>query len=152
MWRLGLGIMDMSRLVCLGFLVWVSVLDIRTRKIPDWLLIPGSILAAAYCILAGNVPIELYIAGLLAGVGFLMVSKFTKEALGYGDSWILCITGTYLGIWKLIEMLLAAWLLLAIAAMVCLTWKKWSRKAALPLAPFLTAGYVIMVIGEQVLK
>lgn len=143
--------MFVGRVVFLGFLALASVLDIRTRKIPDWLLILGGILATAFCVSVEDVPMELCIAGLLTGAGFLLVSRVTKEAVGYGDSWILCTAGAYLGIWKLIEVLVTAWILLAIAAMICLIWKKWSRKAALPMVPFLTAGYVIMVIQEQVL-
>lgn len=152
MWEVALELTDAGRLTCLGFLIWVSVLDIRYRKIPDWLLVLGGILVTAYCVLSGDVSIEICLAGLLAGMAFLLVSKFTNEALGYGDSWILCIAGAYLGIWKLMEVLVMTWILLSFSAMMCLIWKKWSRKAALPMVPFLTAGYVIMVIGEQVLK
>ena len=39
-------------------------------------------------------------------------------------------------------------LLLAAAAAVCLVKKKWSRKAVLPMTPFLTAGFVILLAGE----
>ena len=47
------------------------------------------------------------LAGICAGIGvgvlFLLVSKVTEEAIGYGDSVAIMILGGYLGFWKLWE-------------------------------------------------
>ena len=42
-------------------------------------------------------------AGIGVGVLFLLVSKVTEEAIGYGDSVAIMILGGYLGFWKLWE-------------------------------------------------
>mgnify|MGYP000600478300 CR=1 FL=1 len=52
------------------------------------------------------------LAGICAGIGvgvlFLLVSKVTEEAIGYGDSVAIMILGGYLGFWKVVGVLAAA--------------------------------------------
>lgn len=49
-------------------------------------------------------------AGIGVGVLFLLVSKVTEEAIGYGDSVAIMILGGYLGFWKVVGVLAAAFL------------------------------------------
>ena len=60
----------------------------------------------------------------------------------------LCILGTYLGIWKLLELMAIAWIAVALAAVAVLALHKCRRGAALPMVPFITAGYIVMWVGE----
>lgn len=144
------GIIIIGRLVCMGYLMGLSIVDIRLRHIPELMLGMGSVLAAGYSILSREVPLALCAWGLLLGTAFVGVSRITKEAVGYGDSWIVCILGVYLGIWKLLLLLAAAFAALGAAAMAVLVLRKWSRKASLPAIPFITAGYIVLFIAERI--
>lgn len=158
MWTVGtIGIIEaletegwmVSRLICMGFLLGLSIVDIHFRKVPGQILSMGSVLAAVYCIAVREVAVILCLAGLGIGIGFLLISRISGEALGYGDSWIICILGLYLGIWKLLEVLAVTWVILAAAAGICLIFKRWKRKTALPMIPFLAAGYIAVCVSEQ---
>lgn len=141
MWKIEV----VSMAIGLCFLVVCTWLDIKKREIPILLLTAGSVLSIVSFLCSGWDNWYLHLTGVGAGGLFLLVSKVTKEAIGYGDGWLICIMGMFLGIWELLKILTAAWILLSVAAMVCLVKKKWSRKAALPMAPFLTAGYVLLL-------
>ena len=71
------------------YLVILSVLDIRTRKLPMWLLAAGGICVILSQLIRRETPWELCLFGAAAGCIFLMISKMTRESFGYGDSWIL---------------------------------------------------------------
>lgn len=139
-----------SEMVCIGILAGLSVIDIRTRRIPVWSLVVWSIFVCCYQlfqILRGNGDILLVAGGIGIGILSLFISRVTKEGIGYGDSWAVFILGIYLGMWKLIEMLTGALLLLAVYAVICMAVKKMSRKIRLPFFPFLAAGYLLCCFG-----
>lgn len=142
------GLLIISRIVCMGMLAGLSATDLKSRRISGSILMIGSILAAGYALFAGGGHIGLAIEGLLTGLIFVLVSKVTREQLGYGDSWLLCILGTYLGIWKLLELMAIAWIAVALAAVAVLALHKCRRGAVLPMVPFITAGYIVMWVGE----
>lgn len=144
------GAVLIGRIVCLGFLAGLTVSDIRFRKVPTVCLIIGGVLAAVYCLVFQREQWVLSAMGLLAGVVFTLISKVTKEGIGYGDSILICILGVYLGLWSLLEMLLITWVLVAVAAMVVLIKKRCSRKATIPMMPFLMLGYIVMWSSELI--
>lgn len=137
----------LSMIACLCFLAVCTYWDIRRRTLPVVLLGEGTFLSVLYVVCSGREYWYLHLAGAGVGLFFLLVSKITKEAIGYGDGWMICILGTFLGISDLLEVLAAAWLLLSMTAMICLV-KKWSRKTAFPLVPFLMTGYVFVVASQ----
>lgn len=144
------GAVFISRIICLGFLIGLAVSDIRYRKVPTACLITGSVLAAVYCLIFQREQWILSTMGLLVGAGFVLISKVTREGLGYGDSIMICVLGIYLGLWALLEILLITWGLASVAAVVILMKRKSSRKAAIPLVPFITIGYLVMWSSELI--
>ena len=146
----------------LVILTGLSVSDIRNKKVSRKVLTLWGILTVFWKIV-DFYQIRVFLkkmeqtnvenlVGICAGIGvgvlFLLASKVTEEAIGYGDGWMICILGTFLGISDLLEVLAAAWLLLSVTAMICLVKKKWSRKTAFPLVPFLMTGYVFVVASR----
>lgn len=69
----------------------------------------------------------------------------TREAVGYGDVWIITLLGIYLGIWDTVTLVCIAFFFSSIAAVGCLVWKKFRRDTRIPFVPFLTAAYVGVV-------
>ena len=136
--------LQIGRVIMFGYLAALSIIDWRFRRLPQSLLIMGSFMAVGITVMAGNVSWKQCLAGLFVGVMFVGLSKVTREALGYGDSWVLCILGIYLGVGKLMEVLAAVWTLLLIAGIIAFIKSRGSGKLALPFVPFLLTGYLGM--------
>ena len=85
-----------------GYLCVVSMWDIRKREIPVWLIAAGGILSASLGYFHGKIPLVLMVTGALVGGVFLLISRLTQEAFGYGDSLMIAVTGVYLGFWNVI--------------------------------------------------
>lgn len=139
---------ELSQFLCGGYLLGLSVWDIWSRRIPACLLALGAGAAALYQIIWGEIPGILSIAGAAVGVVFLIVSKVTEEAFGYGDSFLILVLGIYLGFWNLLCLLVASFMLAAGFAMVVLAAKHFKRKTVFPFIPFLGIGYLLMVLLE----
>lgn len=119
-----------------------SVSDWKKRTIPILLLIGLSVVVVVCALLCNTVSIRLRVSGALMGVLFFLISKCTKEAIGYGDSWLILLLGIYMGILRATFVLFIAALLAAIASLF-LMWKcQWKRTATLPFVPFLGVSYL----------
>jgi prepilin signal peptidase PulO-like enzyme (type II secretory pathway) len=145
MWKMS----EMSEIVGMLVLVYFTVVDIRTRTIPTGGLVLAQLMVSFFIFyqwFAGEIDIYLLIGGVTVGLVFLFISHVTREGIGYGDSWMILILGTYLGLWKLLEVLTWAFLGLALVSMGILALKKMSRKSVVPFVPFLAAGYLLTMI------
>lgn len=136
--------LQIGRAIMFGYLAALSIIDWRFRRLPQSFLIMGSVLAVGLTVMSENVLWKQCLAGLGVGVVFVGFSKITREALGYGDSWVLCILGIYLGVGKLMEVLAAVWSLLLIAGIIAFVKNKRSGKLTFPFVPFLLTGYLSM--------
>lgn len=136
-----------SQIVCIAGLTCASVADVYSRKIPVCVLVLANVAAVGYQIAVKKDDIWLIIGGIGIGILFLLLGKATHESIGYGDGWAILILGIYLGVWQLLEMLTVAFILLVVASVFCLVWKKMSRKMTIPFYPFLAAGYLVCLIS-----
>ena len=124
-----------------------SVLDLKRRVIPIYLLLLMS--AAVFFIALFDKEVSLWyrLAGASLGVIFFGISKFTKEAVGYGDSWIILLLGIALGIFEVLQVLFTASLVAAVVGLLYLWIRQWKRSATLPFVPFLTLAYIGVMFG-----
>lgn len=76
------------------------------------------------------------------GAVFLLLSRITGEAFGYGDSILILVMGSFLGIRNMIYILTAAFTLAAAVSIVLLASRKFNRKSSFPFVPFLAAAYI----------
>lgn len=140
-----------GQLCCVGYLCYLSVLDIQKRRLPEGLLAAGVGIAAGVAVLRifwGFGPFLLGLAGAAVGVGFLWISKVTDEAFGYGDSILIIALGLFLGLWKLLYLLMAAFGLSAIFSMVMMKRQNFQRTTTLPFVPFFGAAYVVLLLAR----
>lgn len=143
MYRFGL---ETAQIICGGYLCILSALDIRFRKLPVWLLAGGIGLAMVYQWKWSSLPLILSAAGGAVGIVFLLTGKLTEESLGYGDGLLILAMGIYLGFWKVLGLLVTAFVLAAGFAMLVLVYKKFQRKTVFPFVPFLCMGYFVMLV------
>lgn len=129
--------------IMLAFLIGCSVSDWRRKAIPLWLLVLFSIATLSLCILCQNSSIGQRAGGVALGLVFFAISKCTKEALGYGDSWMILLLGIWLGGTRLLQLLFAASLISGMASLFLLWRRGWKRKETIPFVPFLALAYVL---------
>lgn len=130
-----------GQIICGIYLFILAAIDVRIKKIPIWIVAVGA--AAAFSIIQPGKSGVLALAGAAVGVVFLIVSKVTNEGLGYGDSLVILVMGIYLGFWELLGVLVVAFLLSSIFAVIYLIRKKLDRRAGFPFIPFLFLAYLI---------
>ena len=99
-----------------------GVIDWKKREIPIWLLVIFSMVVLCFAIFGEEVSVVYRLVGLAFGGVLFVVSKITKEAIGYGDSWIITLMGVHLGIMQVLQLVLIASLLSAAVALFYL-WK-----------------------------
>ena len=112
-------------------------------------LTAGAALAVIYQIIWKETEIVQCAAGLFVGILFVGISKITKEDLGYGDSYLIVILGVYMGIWKLLLLLFISFSLAAVFSILLVVINQSNKKKAFPFIPFITAGYLVLLIIEQ---
>ena len=123
-------------------LVMCSISDFKKKTMPAVLLIIFSITVLGFAIFGDSVGVRLWVGGAILGMLFLLISKCTKEAIGYGDSWLILLLGIQLGSLEAIGVLFAASLLAAVSSLFFL-WKcNWKRDTSLPFVPFLCISYL----------
>lgn len=116
--------------------------DLKKREIPISLLIIMSIgvLVIAFCCDAE--PVWSRCSGAFIGILFFIISKCTKEAVGYGDSWLILILGVHLGLFKAVQLLFVASLAAGVCSLFFLWKHHWKRSATIPFVPFLLIAYI----------
>lgn len=135
-----------QNIVTVTALVICSYVDIRYRKVEK--KIAGIYAAAVLAgrLLEGGNGMASFFTGLVPGILFLFLSFVTRQGLGYGDSILILILGTSAGIEAEIEILLLAFGLSGIWAVVLLLRKRGNIRQEFPFVPFLLAGTVLKMI------
>ena len=139
-----------NEVICLLILLFFSIMDIQMRKVSVYMLAAAGAGSILYQLLAGKMNLWLLAGGCLIGVSFVLLSKITDEGIGYGDSIGILVLGIFLGFWRGLTVISTAFFLL-LCVLIPVMWKKrMSRKAALPFYPFLTGGYLCLMIMEKI--
>nr|WP_296488929.1 prepilin peptidase [uncultured Acetatifactor sp.] len=135
--------------------VWLltgSVMDIRNRRVPIWLLLTGGILSLTViffqCVISGREVVDI-LKGMLPGTGLLLVAFVTKNA-GYGDGIALLCLGIVLGGGKSLLLLGLSLFLISIFSLTMLVTRKAGRNTGIPYFPFLTGAWLIVVASGSV--
>lgn len=135
-WEIGMGI----------YLFVGTICDLIKRELPVIYLICGTVLAVLCQIISHGNLWYISVCGAAVGCSFLLLSKYTDEQIGYGDSWMILNLGIYLGIWELIFFLRIVFGAVFLFSCVGLVSKRLSRHTRIPFYPFLMIGYVGVVV------
>lgn len=122
------------------FLVWVSVYDIKNRKIEN--LVHIVVIFAAFSLT------EIIIAERIAGLVFCFLpvgtTSFTTGKIGMGDAKLSAAFGFVLGVYQGLASLIAGLLLSLIITSIYSFLKK-KKITSYPLAPYLCAGFLLFL-------
>lgn len=141
--------MDYIQMGILGSILAIqSFFDIKKKEIPVLVTIAG-VAAGALCEIGKGNFIVTQPRSLIPGILCLIFSKVSREALGYGDSLLICMMGLYLQAGGIISICMWAFILAGIVALFLFIFAKKKGKYEMPFVPFLLAAYVMeVIVGE----
>lgn len=104
----------------LAMLVWASAIDVRSRRIPNWLTLAVAVAGLAQAWLAPHLlGVTIGTAGTGLAVGlFVPFVFFAINALGAGDVKLLAAIGAWVGPWPVLGIMLASAVAGGIVALV----------------------------------
>lgn len=124
------------------YLMILTIMDMKWKKLHFLFLLSGGCISGAGYFLGREIPFLLLAAGGAVGILFLLISRMTGESLGYGDSILILIMGTFIGFWNLLYLLMTAFFAAAFFSIVMMIRNRFNRKSSFPFVPFLTAAYI----------
>lgn len=127
-------------------LMTVSISDFRKKEIPVVSLILMSVSLLILRIFVLNTTWEATLGGIVVGVLFFAISRLTREAIGYGDSWVILFLGICLGGVVTIQILFWASFMTSVFSIIKCIRHGWNRKQTIPFLPFLTVAYIGVVM------
>lgn len=133
------------KIVLLLFLTGAAFLDYRKRELPVLYIGIGFGVGLILRLVIGEPGVLEVFLGCLVGVVFLLISRLSREAIGYGDSLMIIATGASLGLIDNVLLMLCAVTLAALFSIGLLILKKNKRKDEIPFIPFLLSGYVVLL-------
>lgn len=142
--------MEILKYVILGIgLFAASVRDIRRHMV--W--VPGMVLLGSAGILLAIISFnwQEILSGILPGILLYGVSRVSRGAIGEGDALVFAVCGIYLGLARNLLLLWLSLFFAMLAGSFLMLRKKGNRKTRIPLVPFVTAGYMILLAGGMVL-
>ena len=125
------------------WLIGISVVDVRTQRIPDLLSLPltaAGLLVAAW---RSSLPFHSHLVGLAAGylllacIGRVYFARRGEEGLGLGDAKLFGAAGAWLGWTHLPFVLLAA----SCLGLLFAVFTRKAMRARIAFGPFLAAGF-----------
>lgn len=126
----------------------VSLIDLRSHRLPDWLTLPLLALGllATSCEAPSDLPLHL-LAALLGFLAFYLIATLYRrlrgyDGLGLGDAKLLAAVGAWLGPVYLAPVVFVSAVLALVAALILrLLGRQVSLQSTLPLGPFLSASF-----------
>ena len=132
-------------LVLLAVLLPATAIDIAWRVVPDTLVVLGALGGlAVVALVAPDQLVPHLIAGLIGGVGALLVALAAQGGFGLGDVKVIAMIGLVLG--AALPLAVVGGLLIAGLISVPILLAR-GRGATLPLVPFLAAGALLACLA-----
>jgi leader peptidase (prepilin peptidase)/N-methyltransferase len=127
----------------------VSQKDIKEKRISNKILIILFAICSAsvYFINRDNL-LNIGVAFVATTIILMLLSKFSKEALGYGDAKLLSILALYYGLEGILTVLFLASLLVALIGVFYLIKSFSNRKKEIPFAPFILVACMIVNVMQ----
>lgn len=122
------------------FLGIAAYQDLKFREISIKLFLVFGFLAIIFNLFWRYQSIECVLTGVVLGSGFLLVSRLTKEAIGYGDSLGMIVLGIFAGGELLLHIVFVSGIFSGVYGLWMLLWLKSSARDTLPFFPFLFLG------------
>ncbi len=132
--------------ILIFYLLICSIVDVKEKKIPVYLLYIGICLSSFYFIFqfyTEERQISDLIISLIPGVSLILICKVSKDAIGMADALIFIITGLILTPYRSLLMMIIAFFLSFLFSCVLIIIKKAKKNARIPFIPFILFSTII---------
>lgn len=124
----------------------IAYRDLRTKQISCLSLVLMAVLVLVLRMIFVEDSMWSTLGGVAVGISFFFISKYSRESVGYGDSWIILLLGIFLGGKMVMELVFVASFLVALYSIGYGFIRGWNRKNTIPFIPFLTLAYLGVVL------
>lgn len=125
-----------------------SVWDWRYRQIPIAVTLAGGVMGLLLSMMRERSLMDLCM-GMVPGLVCLGLGWITREAIGYGDGFLLCAMGMYKSLEDIVGIILLASSLAGVFGMALIIFCKKKGKDQIPFVPFLLVGSVVYMMLQQ---
>ncbi|MCM1192983.1 MAG: hypothetical protein NC123_08190 [Butyrivibrio sp.] len=143
-----------KEIVTAMWLVPMSIMDTRSKKVPVWMLWLGAAAAAGILLYEGvNGRLDGWreCRSLLPGAVLLAVAYATGKA-GMADGVILMLLGIFMGYEGCVAASVGGLFLIALFSGVLLALRRAKKDTRIPFVPFLTVGWLLVVCEGWVVQ
>ncbi len=135
--------MNMMSLVFIPACLYLSLQDIRKKKVDLWILLILIIVAAIGMLFAERANCEQVLLGGTVGIFLLAISKLTNQ-IGLGDGLLVISTGIILGPYLCLYMILLAFVVALCFFGFLRLFRKMECKT-IPFIPFISVSFFIVL-------
>ena len=151
----------LSLVVCTGFLVYASVKDIRTRRIPIWIFPTMGISGFLIRLATGSASSPTFFYSSLLGMvimGFIMIIVAAIGGAGGADVLMMGAIGLVMGIRHALEIIIISYIPFVVYSVYIFCKEKQKdipkdkRTKELPFVPFVTFGFVADIVYNVIVE
>lgn len=135
------------KLLVLFLLLFNSFLDWRKREVSLFSLGGFGVVGIGLNLWLGYQSVIEAAGGVALGILLLAAAFFTREAIGFGDGLLICITGIYLGFWENLSLLFTGAVCCVGILGIAVLAGRLKMADRVPLVPFLLLAF----IGKMIL-
>ena len=141
-------IMEIGYIV-LGFTLMIqSYWDLRYKEIPIMVTAVSGVVGLLLSFIGKREWIDVLIA-FIPGLCCLGIGRVTRQAIGYGDGFLLCGMAMYISCRDILSVSMMAVMMSGVVALVCIAFQKKKGKDQLPFVPFLAVAWIIYILVEK---
>ena len=137
---------EIEQVIVTVLLMVMAYRDLRTKQVSCLALVIMAILVVVIRMLFVEDTIWSTLGGVAVGISFFFISKYSRESVGYGDSWLILLLGVLIGGKKVMEVIFIASFMAALFSVGYGLVRGWNRKNTIPFIPFLALAYVGVVL------
>ena len=137
---------EIEQVIVAVLLMVMAYRDLRTKQVSCLSLVIMAILVVVLRMLFVEDTIWSTLGGVAVGISFFFISKYSRESVGYGDSWLILSLGVLIGGKKVMEVIFLASFMAALFSLGYGLVRGWNRKNTIPFIPFLAMAYVGVVL------
>lgn len=144
----GLSLYYFSLMFLINIVMCISIIDYRTRYIPNiLLLIMFALGALTIFIIPGVSFINSIITATALFLILVLVNRLSKNEIGMGDVRIISIIALFLGYYRVSAVIFISLLISFVYGIVIVIKNKQNLKTEIPFAPFIFIGLVINLLS-----
>lgn len=141
------SVLFFSNLIVIAILLLITIIDIRTKIIPNKFIILGVAVGVITLILDnGSSIVDALLGFIICGGMIAIISFITKGDIGMGDAKLFACIGVFFGLQTTLGIMLIATIISGLSGLILLALGKANRKTVLPFAPFIFAATMFVII------